>query len=178
MGSLVRLVLKTRRRAGAFTLIELLVVVSIIGILSTIAYVSFAKLQTSTNTQTTLDKLVASIKTQRLYAMLGNSTTKTKAMPQGIYFEQGSGNYTLFSCEELQSCSYIPYQTSNTLETLDKSLFFASTTFPGNEIVFAPLSGEVANAQTNTNTVVIENSLDHTTKTIRISLVGSLEVLP
>jgi prepilin-type N-terminal cleavage/methylation domain-containing protein len=168
----------TRRQERAFTLIELLVVVSIVGILSTIAYVSFTKLQTSTETQTTIDKLVASIKAQRLYAMLGNSTTRTKAMPQGIYFEQGSGNYVLFSCEELQSCSYIPYQSSNVIETLDKSLFFASTSFPGNEIVFAPLSGEVANVQTSSNSIVIENIIDHTTKTIHISLVGSLEVSP
>jgi prepilin-type N-terminal cleavage/methylation domain-containing protein len=178
MGLLVPSEARTRKSQRAFTFIELLVVVAIIGIMSTVGYVSMSRLQMTADTRTSIDKLVASVKTQRMYAMLGNSTTRTKAMPQGIYFQQGSSTYVLFSCDELQSCSYLPYKNTNINDTLEKTLIFSNISLPGNQIIFAPFSGEVANFQTDANSVMIDNVYDHTVTTIRVTQVGTLEISP
>lgn len=178
MGLLVPLEARTRKSQRAFTFIELLVVVAIIGIMSTVGYVSMSKLQMTADTRTSIDKLVASVKTQRMYAMLGNSTTRTKAMPQGIYFQQGSSTYVLFSCDELQSCSYLPYKNTNINDTLEKTLIFSTVSLPGNQIIFAPFSGEVSNFQTDANSVMIDNVYDHTVTTMRVTQVGTLEISP
>jgi Tfp pilus assembly protein FimT len=154
------------------------VVVAIVGIMSTVGYVSMNKLQTSTDTRTSLDKLVASIKTQRIYAMLGNSATHLKAMPQGIYFETGSNTFVLFSCEELQHCSYIPNNNTNTIDSIDKTLSFSAVSLPGKQIIFSPLSGEVANFQSDSNTLMIDNLIDHSVTTIHVTQVGTLEIAP
>jgi len=176
MGLLVQLEVSTKKTQQAFTFIELLVVVAIIGIMSTVGYVSMSKLQKTADTQTSMDRLVASIKTQRMYAMLGNSTTRTKAMPQGIYFQQGSSTFVLFNCDELQGCSYMPYKNSNTTDTLENTLIFSNVNLPGNQIIFAPYSGEVSNFQTNTNSIMIDNINDHTVTNIHITQVGTVEI--
>ncbi len=178
MGLLVPLEAGTKKTPNAFTFIELLVVVAIIGIMSTVGYVSMSKLQISADIQTSMDRLVASIKTQRMYAMLGNSTTRTKAMPQGIYFEQGSSVFVLFSCEELQNCSYMPYKNTNIVDTLEKTLIFSTVSLPGNQIIFTPYSGEVSNFQSNANSIMIDNIIDHSVTTIHTTQVGTLEVAP
>lgn len=178
MGSSVRLGLISGPERRGLTLIELLVVVSILGVMSTIGYVSMSQLQTSAETKTTIDRLVATIKTQRIYAMLGNSTTRTKAMPQGIYFEQNSSSFVLFSCDELQDCSYMPFKSTNINDSLEKPLIFSLISLPGNQIIFAPYSGEVANYQSDSNTIQVENLGDHSVKTIQITGMGTLEVTP
>lgn len=178
MGLLVLLAVGTKKTQDAFTFVELLVVVAIIGILSTVGYVSMSKLQMTADTQTSMDRLVASIKTQRMYAMLGNSTTRTKAMPQGIYFQQGSSTFVLFSCDELQSCSYMPYKNTNIIDTLEKTLIFSTINLPGNQIIFAPYSGEVSNFQTNADSIMIDNITNHTVTTIHTTRIGTLEVSP
>ncbi len=177
MALLVRSEQSTRKLfTSAFTLIELLVVVTILGIMSTVGYLSMNKLQTTTDTQTSLDKLIASIKTQRIYAMLGNSATHTKAMPQGIYFQTGSNTFVLFRCEELQHCSYVPEANTNTIDSIEKTLVFSTVSLPGNQVIFAPLSGEVANFDSNLNMVRIENLIDHSVTTMRVTQIGTLEI--
>lgn len=175
---LVKLGGVTNRTTNGFTFIELLVVVAIIGIMASVGYVSVSKLQATADTNTSLDKLVASIKNQRIYAMLGNSTTRVKAMPQGIYFEQGSSTYIIFSCEELQDCSYIPFKSSNEVESLEKSLIFSNVSLPGNQIVFAPYSGEIVDYQANLSTLTIDNIYDHSTTAFHITQFGTLEITP
>lgn len=155
-----------------------MVVIAILGILSMVGYMSMTKLQTTTDTHTSLDKLVASIKTQRIYAMLGNSATHLKAMPQGIYFATGSNTFVLFSCEETYNCSYIPGNNTNVTDSIDKTLTFSNISLPGNQIVFTPLSGEVANFQTNSNSITIQNIIDHSVTNILITKVGTLEITP
>ena len=174
MGLLVLSGASTKKSLRAFTFVELLVVVAIIGIMSTVGYVSMSKLQMSADTRTSIDRLITSIKTQRMYAMLGNSTTRTKAMPQGIYFQQGSSTFVLFSCDELQDCSYLPYKSTNITDALEKTLIFSTVSLPGNQIIFAPYSGEVSNFQTNSNSVMIDNIIDHTVTTVHVTQVGTL----
>ncbi len=175
MGLLVQSEVARRRANKGFTLIELLVVVSMLGIMSAVGYLSMAKLQTSTETQTSLDRLMSSIRTQRIYAMLGNSTTGTKAMPQGIYFAPGTGTYTLFSCDALQDCSYIPYKSTNIVDTMEKSTAFSIVSLPDNQIIFTPYSGEVASYENDRNSVVVRNQYDNTEIILRISLMGTIE---
>ncbi len=176
MVSLVKSEGGTNRATAGFTFVELLVVMAIIGIMSTVGYISMSKLQTTADTNTSLDRLIASIKTQRIYAMLGNSTTKVKAMPQGIYFEQGSSTYVVFSCEDLQDCSYIPLKSSNQAEVLERSLIFSTVTLPGSQIVFTPYSGEIMDYQPESNTLTIDNVYDHSTIILRVTPFGTLEI--
>ncbi len=175
MGLLVRLEVARRRLNDGFTLIELLVVVSMLGLMSTIGYFSMSKLQISTETQTSVDRLLGSIRTQRIYAMLGNSTTGTKSMPLGVYFAPNTSSYTLFSCDELQDCSYIPYKSTNIVDTMEKSTVFSTVSLPGNQIVFAPYSGETANYEEGNNSVVVKNQYDNTETIIRVSKIGTIE---
>ena len=162
----------------AFTLIELMVVIIILGIMSTIAYLSTTKLQTSAETQTSLDRLVASIKTQHMYAMLGNSATHLKAMSRGVYFEEGSNIFVLFDCDELQDCTYKQERNTNVVDSIEKSLIFGRVSLPGHQIVFSPLSGEVANFQSGLSTIMIDNIVDRSTTTLHITSVGTLEISP
>ncbi len=160
-----------------FTLIELLVVVSMLGILATIAYISMAKLQSSTETRTSIDRLIHTIQNQRIYTMLGGSVSGERPMSYGVYFEEGGSIYTTFVCDDVQTCTYVPLQGTNTQESLEPGLKFADVALPGNQVIFIPLSGEVADYSPSEHEITVVNDSEGTTTQLSISALGTVQEL-
>lgn len=177
MDSLVQLVevegdIKGKLRA--FTLVELIVVVGIVSTLSAIAYFSLGRLQTSTDSMSSIDRLTSTIRTQRMYAMLGNSVLKTSAMPQGIYFSQGKNTFVLFSCISSTNCIYDPESNLNIEEQLENTQIFTTVNLPNNQIIFSPLSGEVMGYDQNKNSITVSSVANNSHATIVISSMGTI----
>lgn len=156
----------------------MMVVVGIMAIMSLAGYLSISRLQSSTDAQTAVDSLFATIQSQRLAAMLGSGTNTEDAVAQGIYFIEGLGTYVLFSCPDREYCVYGPSLPNSQVRTFEQTTIFRSVLLPDSQVVFAPYSGEVLNYNDSTNTVIIYNEASRTSETIRISSVGTPQLVP
>lgn len=174
MGSSARLEAGDRSRCG-FTFIELLVVVAMLGIFSTIAYVSMVKVQSSAEMSTSLDRLVLTIHSQRMAVMLGEGGLTDSGTPRGVYFEEGTGAFTTFVCTDVATCEYIPLQSTNTTEHLENSLIFSEVDLPNNQIIFTPLSGEVVGYSEDAHSISIRNTVNGTQTTLTVSRIGTVQ---
>lgn len=179
MGSLVRLAAVADRqiRTRAFTLIELLVVVGITATLTAVAYSSMTKLQTSTDSKTSVDRIVATLRAQRMYAMLGNSILRIQAMPQGIHFDQGKNTYTQFSCPQTTNCAFDPNNSSNVQQGLEETLSFSEVNLENDQIVFIPLSGNVLDYTPEKNSITISSRAETGSTTIQTTSMGTVNVM-
>jgi prepilin-type N-terminal cleavage/methylation domain-containing protein len=113
----------------AFTFIELLVSMGILLVIFAISTVALSTVIPNTSQATSSDALVSDMRSQQTQAMSTNSH-------YGIYFEGSS--YTLFKGADFSS------GVDKFIVTLDPTVTLTNITFPGNQVVFDPGSGDVS----------------------------------
>lgn len=152
-----------RLQSGGFTLVEALTVLGIIAVMFSFIVINLGQSQSTVSVSTTVDSLLADLKSQQLLAMAGENGSGSVAQPHGIYIQ--SGSYTLFAN------STYPTGDSNNFAISMPQTITLSTTFPSTQVVFAKGSGEVTNGG-NTITVTGIGS----SKTITINRFGAITV--
>lgn len=133
-----------------FTLIELLLIIGLTSVLLGIVTINLLKVQHNTSVSASANSFIADIKSQQNKAMSGVLASSNGNY--GVYFDPTTPNkYVLF-----HGTSYNPADTTNFTVTLDSPMT-VSTTFPGNNVIFSGLSGEVC-ASTCSYTITLTNS--------------------
>lgn len=139
-----------QQNSAGFTLIELLVVLVITAVLFGMVGINLGHPQTVANTTTSVDTLLADLRSQQLLAMAGGTDTTGSAQPHGIYLE--TTQYTLFT-----NSTYNAGDSDNFVVQLSAGTQL-STTFSGTQVVFVKGTGEVNNFVDGSNTITITNS--------------------
>lgn len=164
---------------SGFTFVEMLVVMGIIATMSLIAYFSVSRVQVSADIETSVDKVLATIQSQRMLAMLGGGDgEERRAVAQGIHFEANTNKYTMFSCVSEQPCLFSSTDLQNIEYVLEASTVFSRIDLKDSQVIFAPYSGEVYNYLEEQSSVEIYNRAGNLKKTIQISSVGTPSLLP
>lgn len=161
------------------TLIELVIVVAIISVLAGAAYGLMTGLEFRTDTQISLDKIVAQIKSQKLRAMLGAGINGSPPSGTAIYFHLGTNKYTSYTCPPApDNCLFSGDNTTNTQEESEESVSFSESTFSNNTIFFEAKSGEIKNYKDGEdNTLVVVNAADGARYLLKFSKIGSVRVV-
>jgi prepilin-type N-terminal cleavage/methylation domain-containing protein len=157
---------KLGRNQSGFTLVELLVVVAIIAVLFGISVVSLGQPQSNTNAQDATETLVADIKNQQLFAMVGTTGTAAAQQPAGLFIQ--SGQYTLYT-----GASFVGSDNYNYVVTAPTSTTF-STTFPSGLLLFNKGAGDINGFVNGSNTITI--TTPGRTRTITINRYGAVTV--
>jgi len=160
--------LLSNNQAG-FTLTELLVVMGIITVLFALSTVGLGKTQSVVSTSTTVDTLLADIKSQQLLAMAGGvgNPSNTTAQSQGIYVQ--SNQYTLYA-----GSTFNAGDSNNYVVAAGQNISF-STTFSGGKVLFNKGAGDVSGFVNGSNTITITSSTSGS-KTITINRLGATSV--
>jgi prepilin-type N-terminal cleavage/methylation domain-containing protein len=137
-----------------FTITELVIVMGLLTILFSLGSVTLLNSYRKPVQQSITNILTSDLRAQETKAMTDDAY-------YGIYF--GTSSYTLF-----KGASYNEASASNFIVNLDEGYQFTTVTFPGSQIVFSPISGEVANWVAGTDTLSIKDSSN--------SIVGSLKI--
>jgi len=158
----------SNNQAG-FTLTELLVVLAIITILFALSTIGLGKTQSVVTTSTTVDTLLADIKSQQLLAMAGGigNTANTAAQQQGVYVQ--SNQYTLYA-----GTTFNVGDTNNYVVPAGQNISF-STTFSGGKVLFNKGAGDVSGFVNGSNTITVTSSTGGS-KTITINRLGATSV--
>lgn len=154
-----------KQQAG-FTLVELLVVVTIIAIIFGLSVVSLGQPQAASNRQDTTDTLLADLKNQQLFAMVGTTGSATAQQPAGLYVQ--SNQYTLFTGSSYNSSDSYDYVVSAPTGTT------FSTTFPSGIVLFNKGAGDINGFTSGSNTITITTSAG--TRTLTIDRYGAISV--
>lgn len=170
---------KKNSRESGVTLIELMVVVSIISVLAGATYGLMTGLEYRTDTQISLDKVTAQIKSQKLKAMLGAGLGSAPPSGTAIYFHLGTNKYTSYTCPPApDDCLFDGENTTNIQEESEGSVSFSESTFSNNTIFFKPKSGEIRNYIDGAeNTLTVVNAADGARYVLRFSKAGSVRVI-
>lgn len=148
-----------------FTFIELMMVMGIITILFGVSTINLFKTKHKTSLNAAIAILVNDMKAQQLKAMSGDTEGMINHDTYGIRFE--THRYMLFRG---------PYYTSgdpaNFPVTLEEDIQIDNISWPDNKIVFASVSGEIANFSSGNNTMRIKSIYSDDQKTIIINRYG------
>jgi len=148
-----------------FVLIELIVVMAMLAVLTGMITVTTLGSQRRAALTSTVDTLVADLRSQQTKAMTGVTSGGVIPAGYGVLFQ--SDRYSMF-----QGASYSASLTTNAPVIIDSRVRFSSIKLPNSSVVFASKSGEIVgyNAQSNSVTV---NQLDSTfSKTIYFNHYG------
>jgi prepilin-type N-terminal cleavage/methylation domain-containing protein len=139
---------KSENLKNGFTLIELMIVMGLSSILFGLIIFNLGRFQNSSTQHATTDSLVSDIRNQQSKAMLGDTEGGIDSSNYGIYFY--ADRYILFRGDTFNS------NDPNNFEIeLPPSLSFQSTSFPGNQIVFEKLSGEITGFTPGSDSVTV-----------------------
>ncbi len=147
-----------------FTLPEIIIITGIILMLFGFITLNVINTQYQTSISTTVDTLIADIKSQQIKAMAGNKETGSSPESYGIHFE--SNKYTLF-----HGSTYSPGDSSNFTINLSFNIQFRSNS--RSEIIFEKGSGEIYQFSNSTNQIILQDTTGNT-KTISINLYGTV----
>lgn len=150
-----------------FTIIEALVVLSIFITLMSIGYVSVVGIERRAPIFSTVNTVIADMRSQQTNAMIGNAGAGPQSVNYGIYFETNS--YTLF-----QGASYNPSDPSNAVTMLPTYITFTSIDFPSATVLFTKGSGDVLGYAPAGNSVTVTQTLTGEHKTITINRYGAV----
>lgn len=157
--------MKQRLQIG-FTIVELVIVVSIVLILATLSAASLPSLQSSTSINSAVDELNPELRQQQMKAIQGDTEGRSTNDNYGIHFD--ATQYVLY-----HGVSYDPTDVDNIVIPIKNNIQIFSTSFPSNNILFASVSGEIANYIPGSNTVVLRDVNNTSlTKTLQINRYG------
>ena len=143
-----------------FTIIELLVVIGIGVIILSTTSVLLLSGQRKVTKISFQEQMLSDIKSVQINAMTGQNGGGAK----GVYF--GEDSYTLFS-----GTSHDSQDPGNFVIDIGQSIQL-ETTFPGSVIVFLGISGEIANYNSNFNTLTIVDKTDNSSQVISFNKYG------
>jgi prepilin-type N-terminal cleavage/methylation domain-containing protein len=152
---------------SGFTLMEVAVVVSLLSLLFGFVWVNLLGSRDSASQNTSIDLLLSDLRSQQLKAMLGDTEGRVGHDAYGVYF--GTNTYTLF-----HGLSYVAADPTNYTVTLGDNERFQSISFPGNTLVFASVSGQIAGFTEGVDSIVLTNITANTQKTVRINKLGTV----
>jgi prepilin-type N-terminal cleavage/methylation domain-containing protein len=148
-----------------YTLVELLIVVGVMSIL--FGTVLFHLTQTSR--RVTLsgmgESLIADIKLQQTNAMSKDALGGVSPQGYGIHFE--GDRYIMF-----RGSTYSASDPTNITTTLDPHVRIETITFPNNNLIFAPLSGEVIGFASASSSITLREADGSETNTISLNSYG------
>lgn len=149
-----------------FTLIELLVMFALIALLFGLSAINLGRPQIAASLDSTLNVLLADIKSQQAASMLGDNGGTSSQQPHGLYLQ--STTFTLFA-----GSSYNHADSHNFTETVASGVSLA-TTFPANTIMFDKGTGEVSSFANGSNTITLTDNGE--TRTVTLSRFGAVSV--
>jgi|SRR3989344_1993447 len=153
-----------------FTIAEILISVAVVSILFGIVTINLLRTQSSTSSQTNIEKLVSDIKTQQTKAMTGATEGGSTSGNYGIYFL--ADQYVLF-----RGSSYNPSDSSNFAVNLPEDIEIQSTTLPGNTLIFSQLNGEMIGFSESANTITIRSLTSNEQKTVTLNRYGIITTI-
>jgi hypothetical protein len=119
--------------------------------------------QTVASATTSVDTLLADLRSQQLLAMVGGTNSSGSVQPHGIYFQ--ATDYTLFA-----DSSYNAGDTDNFVVQLTPGAQL-TTTLPSAQVVFTEGTGEVAGFVSGSNTITLTSG--DISRTITINRFGA-----
>lgn len=155
-----------RRHEGGFSLVELLVVFVIAAILFVFSIINLKTPQTNATVASSLDTLLADIKSEQSQAMLGGTGGLGSAQNYGLYIQPNQ--YTIFA-----GSTYSAVNSTNFVISMPTGATLSST-LPSSQLIFTKGSGEVQGFVSGSNTITATTG--STTKTITIDRFGALTV--
>lgn len=154
-----------RKKTSGFTIIELTLVVSIIFVLLTLTTFNLFKSQSKVSLSSFSMTLISDIKQQQTKAMAGDSEGRATHDAYGIYFE--NNRYIFFHGPE-----YIPSDPGNFIITNNDNLIFSNIDLPNSKLIFASVSGELADYDSNHKSITISTSINDDQKIIFFNRYG------
>lgn len=145
---------------------EMLIVVLIIAMVFAISSVNLGRPQVDASIDTTVDELVADLKSQQMLAMSGEQGSAAAQQPQGIFVQ--SNNYILFAGSSFSAGD------ANNFTVSGKQGISYATTLPSGRVIFNKGTGDVSGYANGSNTIIVSSS--GSTKTISISRFGAVTV--
>lgn len=155
---------KNRSATQGITLIEVIIVISIVTTLFSLVFGNILNVRTTTTINTSLTTLIADIKNQQIKSMVGDTEGRGAPDNYGIYFS--GSNYSLFHGQTYSSSG-----SGNFNINADTGYQF-TTTFPGNQVIFASGSGEIVSFTTGLNTISVKNIRTNEMKTLQLNQYG------
>lgn len=144
---------------SAFTLVELIVSLAVLAVIFAISSITISTILPSTSQSTASDVLMADIKAQQSLSMSNDSF-------YGVHFETDS--YTLFT-----GAVYSVSAPSNFVVNLDPTVRFANVTFPQNNLVFMPGSGDINGYAVGNDSFSIINTQTNKVTSIKLNQYGA-----
>lgn len=154
--------------SAGFTLMELVIVIAILFIISSFITISLINQQRTTSLNSSIDVLMSDISSQQTKSMTGLTNSATDTSNYGIYFLDD--RYILF-----KGTSYSEEDPANFTVMLDKDIEFSNISFPGSNIIFSSISGEITGFLDGSNSVTVQDVSGGTSKTIIINRYGVVE---
>ena len=151
------------------TLIEIIIVISIITTLFGLVFGNILNVRSTTTINTSLTTLIADLKNQQIKSMVGDTEGRGAPDNYGIYIS--GSNYALFHGQ-----IYSAAESTNFDIEADTGYQF-TTTFPGNQVIFASGSGEIVNFTENQNTISVIDTRTNEEKTIHINKYGVITTI-
>ncbi|MDO8515599.1 MAG: type II secretion system protein [bacterium] len=149
-----------------FTLVEILVVMGLTTILISFSTISILGLQQRTQVNSKFNMLVTDFRSQQIKAMNGEADSSGNIIARGIHFD--ADKYVLF-----RGLVYNAADQSNFPVLLDDEQF-VNISFPNNNIVFYPGSGEPVNFVIGSDKVTLQQNGGGIQKTITINKYGTI----
>jgi prepilin-type N-terminal cleavage/methylation domain-containing protein len=156
--------MKKEHKSNGFTLIEILLTISLFTIATTLLLVNITRPKGIADIQSTENLIYAGIKEAQSQAMAGPTGS------YGVHFEQD--RFTLF-----EGSTYSPGDPNNLETTLNTNLTIESISFPGGDLVFTQISGEVQGLLLGqSRSFKLKESNTSETKTFTITSLGAVDV--
>jgi len=152
-------------KQNGFVLIELIVVIGMLAVLIGMITVSTLGSQRRAALTSTVDTLVADLRSQQTKAMTGVTSGSIIQAGYGVFFQ--SDRYILF-----QGASYSAAMTSNAPIVIDTRVKFSSIKLPNSSVVFASKSGEIVGFNSQLNSVTVTQSDSNFAKTLYLNRYG------
>ncbi len=145
------------------TVIELIVVMGIMAVIITATSFNLLSGQRQVVKSGMVEQVVADVRSQQSKTMSGDGTGSTF----GVHFDTSS--YVLFT-----GSVYDANDSSNFVVSLDNNVQFV-TSFSGNNIIFTPVSGEVTNYVSGSDTISVIDATDNSVYVLHVNQYGVVD---